>query len=411
MHEFSSNSKYRIDYSIILTIFILFIMSMIAVYSTTVLIGNQSIRATIMHLLWYGVGAIAIVILMQFDAKRLWRLAQIGYGIGFILLFAVLFLYDRQLAAVSGAKSWFSLGPLSFQPSEFAKIALIIFLSRVVTQHNTQFRRRNIKSDWRLFFKVIGWSLPYLILVILENDFGTTLVIFAIMMGILLMSGITFKILIPLFLILASLSVLLIYLTMAHRNLLLLIGFKPYQFARIDAWLDPFGAGYQQSYQLRNAIIAIATGGATGKGIGISEVYVPVRESDMIFTTIAENFGFLGSFILIVLYFVLIYQLIKVCFTTKNEFYTYLSVGVTSMILFHVFENIGMNIGLLPLTGIPLPFISQGGTALVANLIGIGLILSMNYQTSRLKEEYNDDIQSRRTKKEINAFTVRRHTK
>lgn len=410
MREFSSHSKYRIDYSIILTIFILFVISMISVYSTTVLISNQSIRATVMHLIWYALGAIAIVILMQFDAKRLWRLAKASYIIGLLLLVAVLFLYDRQLATVSGAKSWFSIGPISFQPSEFAKIALIIFLSRIVTQHNTKHRRRNIRSDWKLLFKVVLYSLPYLVLVVLQNDFGTTLVILAIIVGIILMSGISFKILLPMFIGLVAISALLIYLTMAHRNLLLLIGFKPYQFARIDAWLDPFGAGYQQSYQLRNAIVAIATGGASGKGFGVSEVYVPVRESDMIFTTIAENFGFLGSFSLIVIYFVLIYQLIRVCFTTKNEFYTYLSAGVTSMILFHVFENIGMNIGLLPLTGIPLPFISQGGTALVANLIGIGLILSMNYQTSKQKEN-KDDIQSRGLKKKINFFTIRRHAK
>lgn len=410
MREFSNHSKYRIDYSIILTIFILFVISMVAVYSTTVLIANQPINATVMHFLWYVLGAIAIVILMQFDAKHLWRLAKIGYIVGLLLLIAVLFFYDRQLATVSGAKSWFNIGPISFQPSEFAKIALIIFLSRIVTQHNTKYRRRNTRSDWKLIFKIVLYSLPYLLLVVLQNDFGTTLVIVAILIGIILMSGVSFKILLPFFISLIAMAAILLYLTMAHRDLLLLIGFKPYQFARIDAWLDPFGAGYQQSYQLRNAIIAIATGGLSGKGFGISEVYVPVRESDMIFTTISENFGFLGSFSLIVIYFVLIYQLIRVCFTTKNEFYTYLSAGVTSMILFHVFENIGMNMGLLPLTGIPLPFISQGGSALVSNLIGIGLILSMNYQTSKQKEK-KDDLQSRRLKKKINTFTIRRHAK
>lgn len=410
MRELSNHSKYRIDYSIILTIFILFVISMVAVYSTTVLIANQSINATVMHFLWYVLGAIAIAILMQFDAKHLWRLAKTGYIIGLLLLIAVLFFYDRQLATVSGAKSWFNIGAISFQPSEFAKIALIIFLSRIVTQHNTKYRRRNTRSDWNLIFKILLYSFPYLLLVVLQNDFGTTLVIVAILIGIILMSGVSFKILLPFFISLIAMAAILLYLTMAHRDLLLFIGFKPYQFARIDAWLDPFGAGYQQSYQLRNAIIAIATGGLSGKGFGISEVYVPVRESDMIFTTISENFGFLGSFSLIVIYFVLIYQLIRVCFTTKNEFYTYLSAGVTSMILFHVFENIGMNMGLLPLTGIPLPFISQGGSALVSNLIGIGLILSMNYQTSKQKEKKND-LQSRRLKKKINTFTIRRHAK
>lgn len=356
-------------------------MSMLAVYSTTVLINGESIRATIMHFLWYALGSVAIVILMQFDAKNLWRLAVGAYIIGLVLLVAVLFLYDRQLAVVSGARSWFRIGSFSFQPAEFSKIALIIFLSRVVTQHNTTYRRRNTRTDWRLLFKIVGWTLPYLALVILENDLGTTLVIFAIALGIILTSGISMKILIPLFGSVFALGALLIYLTIYHRDILLLIGFKNYQFARIDAWIDPFGAGYQDSYQLRNAIIGIATGGAFGKGIGVSDVYIPVRESDMIFATIAENLGFMGSFALIAVYFVLVYQLIRVCFTTKNEFYTYMSVGITSMIVFHVFENIGMNIGLLPLTGIPLPFISQGGTALVANLIGIGLILSMQYQT------------------------------
>ncbi|MGB4921637.1 MAG: FtsW/RodA/SpoVE family cell cycle protein, partial [Enterococcus aquimarinus] len=112
------------------------------------------------------------------------------------------------------------------------------------------------------------------------------------------------------------------------------------------------------------------------------DVYVQVRESDMIFSVIGENFGFVGSTLVILLYFVLIYRMIRVCFDTNNEFYAYIATGIIMMILFHVFENIGANIGLLPLTGIPLPFISQGGSALLSNMIGIGLILSMRYQAT-----------------------------
>ena len=106
---------------------------------------------------------------------------------------------------------------------------------------------------------------------------------------------------------------------------------------------------------------------------------VPVRESDMIFSVIGENFGFIGCCLLIFIYMLLIFQMIQITFDTKNEFYAYISTGVIMMILFHVFENIGMNIGLLPLTGIPLPFVSQGGSALVGNMIGIGMIMSMRY--------------------------------
>ena len=128
----------------------------------------------------------------------------------------------------------------------------------------------------------------------------------------------------------------------------------------------------------------------SGKGFGISEVIVPVRESDFIFTTIAENFGFLGSAVLLFIYFVLIYQMVQTCFETKNEFYSYIATGVISMILFHIFENVGMTIGLLPITGIPLPFISQGGSALLGNMIGIGLILSMRYHHRNYRFASND---------------------
>lgn len=116
-----------------------------------------------------------------------------------------------------------------------------------------------------------------------------------------------------------------------------------------------------------------------GTGFNTSKVYVPVRESDMIFSVIGENFGFIGGALLILLYLLLIYQMIRVTFDTKNEFYAYIATGVVMMILFHVFENIGMSIGLLPLTGIPLPFISAGGSSLIGNLIGVGMIMSMRY--------------------------------
>ena len=129
--------------------------------------------------------------------------------------------------------------------------------------------------------------------------------------------------------------------------------------------------------------MAIGSGGMTGKGFNVSDIYIPVRESDMIFTVPAENFGFVGGSFIILLYFVLIYRMLRVCFDTNNEFYAYIATGVIMMILFHVFENIGANIGLLPLTGIPLPFISQGGSALLSNMMGVGLILSMRYQMEK----------------------------
>jgi rod shape determining protein RodA len=227
----------------------------------------------------------------------------------------------------------------------------------------------------------------------LQNDLGSTLVFIAIIIGLVLISGITWKIILPLFSGVATLGATLLILVIYNREFLLRLGFKPYQFSRIDSWLNPYGDSGDTSYQLIQSIKAIGSGKMVGKGFGTSEVYVPVRESDMIFATIGENFGFLGSCILIFIYFLLIYQMIRICFDTKNEFYAYIATGVIMMILFHVFENIGMSIGLLPLTGIPLPFISQGGTALLGNMMGVGLVMSMRYHyRSYMFSEEDEDF-------------------
>jgi rod shape determining protein RodA len=369
----------KIDYGIILSVFLLAIISVLTIYSTTVLQTDGGIGTTIMQLVWYGIGIIAAAIVMHFDSEQLWKVAPIAYGAGILLLFLVLIFYDRNTYALQGAKSWFRFGSVTFQPSEVVKVALIIMLARVITEHNMHIDDRTEKTDMSLLLKIAMWSAPPLLLVILQNDLGTTLVFLAIIIGMTFLSGVSWKILLPVFGTIGALGSLLIYLVVYNRDVLLNFGFQNYQFARIDSWLDPFGDSTGDAYQLAQSMKAIGSGKLFGKGLGVSEVYVPVRVSDMIFSTIGENFGFIGGCFLIFIYFLLIYQMIRICFDTKNEFYAYMATGVIMMILFHVLENIGMTIGLLPITGIPLPFISQGGSALLGNMLGIGLVMSMRY--------------------------------
>lgn len=369
----------KIDYGIILSVFLLAIISVLTIYSTTVLQTDGGIGTTIMQLVWYGIGIIAAAIVMHFDSEQLWKVAPIAYGAGILLLFLVLIFYDRNTYALQGAKSWFRFGGVTFQPSEVVKVALIIMLARVITEHNMQIDDRTEKTDMNLLLKIAMWSAAPLLLVILQNDLGTTLVFLAIIIGMTFLSGVSWKILLPVFGTIAAIGSLLIYLVVYNRDVLLNFGFQNYQFARIDSWLDPFGDSTGDAYQLAQSMKAIGSGKLFGKGLGVSEVYVPVRVSDMIFSTIGENFGFIGGCFLIFIYFLLIYQMIRICFDTKNEFYAYMATGVIMMILFHVLENIGMTIGLLPITGIPLPFISQGGSALLGNMLGIGLVMSMRY--------------------------------
>ncbi|WP_025728713.1 FtsW/RodA/SpoVE family cell cycle protein [Atopobacter phocae] len=372
----------RIDYGIILSIIILAAISVLALLSTTYLqLPEGSLRTTIMQLVWYALGIVAVIFLMFFDSEQMWKIAPLAYGTGLGLLVLVLIFHDRTMANLTGARSWFKIGSLTFQPSEIVKIFYILYLARETANHNANYpqHKRTLKSDRNLIFRLILVSLPALVLVLVQNDLGTTLVFMAILAGMMMMSGISWRILAPLFLGGALIGASLIAIVAWDRDHLLSLGFKDYQFARIDSWLNPYSDQSGSGYQLFQSFKAIGSGELFGKGFGVSNVYVPVRESDMIFSTIAENFGFIGSCFVLFVYFVLIYQMVRVCFYTKNEFYTYISSGVISMILFHVFENVGMSIGLLPLTGIPLPFISQGGSALIGNMMGVGLILSMRY--------------------------------
>ena len=344
------------------------------------------------QVIWYAIGCLAVVFIMQFDAEQLWKIAPVAYGLGIFLLVMVLIFYSRYYAAQTGAKSWFAFGPFTFQPSEVMKPAYILMMGRVISQHNAEYYEHTVKTDWQLLGKMFLWTLPIVILLKLQNDFGTTLVFLAILAGMILVSGISWKIIVPVGGGAAVLGTGAILLAVYARGILEKFGFQNYQFQRIDAWLNPSGNTDNQSYQLYRSMQAIGSGKLFGKGFNVSNVYVPVRESDMIFSVIGENFGFIGSCLLIFIYLLLIFQMIQVTFDTKNEFYAYISTGVIMMILFHVFENIGMTIGLLPLTGIPLPFVSQGGSALIGNMTGIGLIMSMRYHNKSYMFSSNDNF-------------------
>lgn len=388
------NSQYlssnRIDYGVILPVFLLCLVGMTSLYTALSHDPNNPsvLRGLLMQGLWYALGTVAIVLIMQMKSKWLWRLTPYIYGLGLAVMLALLKFYDKSLAASTGSRNWFRVtGNLTFQPAELMKIAFIMMLALVVTSHNVKHKNRTLTTDWELIGKMLAVTLPVVGLVLAQKDFGTMLVFLAIFGGVFLMSGISWRIIIPALAIMVILAggVLFLVMTDTGRDILTHIGFQEYQFKRIDSWLDPFHDIQGDSMQQAYGMMAIGSGQMVGKGFNVSDVYVPVRESDMIFTVIGENFGFIGSAFVILLYFLLIYQMIKVCYDTNNEFYTYISSGIIMMLLFHVFENIGANIGLLPLTGIPLPFISQGGSSILSNMIGIGLILSMPYQAGATK--------------------------
>ena len=384
----------RIDYSLLLPVLLLLSIGVTAIYiSVSHDYPNNVLQIVGQQVVWILLGFLISFIVMFFNTKFLWKMTPFLYVLGLGLMVLPLVFYSESLVASTGAKNWVSIrGVTLFQPSEFMKISYILMLSRVVVkflQQNKNYER-TIALDLFLIVKLALYTLPVLLLLALQSDLGTALVFSAIYCGIVLLSGVSWKIILPVFLTVSLLFTvfMLIFISNGGRAFLHGLGMPTYQINRISAWLHPFEYAQTVTYQQAQGQIAIGSGGLLGQGFNVSNLLVPVRESDMIFTVIAEDFGFLGSSLVIVIYLFLIHRMLQITIKSNNQFYTYISTGLIMMLLFHIFENIGAVTGILPLTGIPLPFISQGGSSIVSNLIGIGLLLSVSYQNSLEEEKH-----------------------
>lgn len=382
----------RVDYSLILPVFFLVLIGLFSVYTATIHDYPSKIMVVMgQQLIWLIMGAAISFVVMLFSTEFLWKITPYLYGLGLILMIFPLIFYSPELVASTGAKNWVSIGSVTlFQPSEFMKISYILILARLTVIFKQKYKEKNLQEDGKLLLWFALLTLPIMILLALQKDLGTAMVFMAILAGLVLIAGISWQIILPVVGAVALIVALfmVVFLVPGGKEFLYHhMGVDTYQINRLSAWLNPFDYAGSIAYQQTQGMISIGSGGLFGKGFNIVELPVPVRESDMIFTVIAENFGFIGGSIVLALYLILIYRMLRVTFASNNLFYTYISTGFIMMILFHIFENIGAAVGILPLTGIPLPFISQGGSSLISNLIGVGLVLSMSYQNSLNQEK------------------------
>ena len=393
----------RVDYSLILPVFCLLVIGVVSIYIAVSHDYPHNVWSILgQQLAWIALGIVISFVIMFFNTKFLWQSTPYLYALGLILMVLPLVFYNPSLVAVTGAKNWVSIGGVTlFQPSEFMKISYILMLAYVIVTFTTKHKakERTIGLDFLLIMWMTLFTIPVLVLLALQSDLGTALVFIAIFAGLVLLSGVSWKIIVPIFVAASSAiaGFLAIFITKDGRAFLHNLGMPTYQINRILAWLNPFDYAQTTTYQQAQGQIAIGSGGLFGQGFNVSNLLIPVRESDMIFTVIAEDFGFIGSVAVVALYLLLIYRMLKITLKSNNQFYTYISTGFIMMLLFHIFENIGAVTGLLPLTGIPLPFISQGGSAIISNLIGVGLLLSMSYQT-HLADEKSGHTRSKRKK-------------
>jgi rod shape determining protein RodA len=312
-------------------------------------------------------GFIVLLVMMTFDYRFLKVYAGFIYGITLFLLLVL------QIPGVSGGEGATSnyidipgVSLLQISPSEFAKVGLIIILSAMLSELRTPVP---MLSDVVRVLMVAGLTMG---LVFLNVEIGTTIVLMAITVGILVVAGTRAKHLIAL----AAGAIILIVLAFQ------LGAIKDYQVARLTAFFDSGNAAEDARYNLEQSEIAVGSGGMFGRGYlhgtQTNLDYVPEQHTDFIFTVIGEEFGFFGSVFVLGLFAALLWRAIRIAYLSKDSFGTYLATGVASMFAIQMFVNVGMVIGIMPITGIPLPFLSYGGTAMLVNFVAVGILLNVH---------------------------------
>jgi rod shape determining protein RodA len=264
------------------------------------------------------------------------------------------------------AQRWFAVGPLQITPSEFTKLAIIIVLGAVLANIRTP------EPTLRDIAKVLMLAAIPLGLVFLGPDIGTSIAITAIVVGMLIVAGTKLRHL----LVLCTVGIVAIVLVFQTGAI------KDFQRERLTAFLDPQSVSADVRYNLDQSLIAVGSGGLFGKGylhgIQTNLDYVPEQHTDFIFTVAGEEFGFAGAIALLALYALLVWRAIRIAWLAKDPFGTYVAAGIASMFAIQMFVNVGMVIGIMPITGIPLPFLSYGGTSILASFAAVGLLESIH---------------------------------
>ncbi|MEX3747044.1 MULTISPECIES: FtsW/RodA/SpoVE family cell cycle protein [Lysinibacillus] len=392
--ENKRNFASRFDWTLAFILLTFLVISLLAIASAQTS-GQYGTNFVPKQLQWYVIGAVIISIVMFFEPDQYKKMSWYMYGFGIALLVLLIFMPEGtgQIGErINGAKSWYHTPLGNIQPSEFMKTFYILALARLISKHHEVHPFKSIKTDFLLLGKMALTLAVPLALILEQPDLGSALVFFAITAALIIVAGVSWKIILPIFVGGAAVGGTFLWMALYMQDFLeQAFGLKPYQFARIYSWLDPYSYSSSEGYHLITSLNAIGSGEIFGKGFKGREVYVAEGHTDFIFTVIGEEWGFVGASFVICMFFLLIYHLTKTTLLLKDPFSTYVCAGIIAMITFHVFENIGMTIQLLPITGIPLPFISYGGSSLMGNALAIGLVFSMRYHYRTYMFTTHDD--------------------
>ncbi len=356
MRNLLSNFRY-FDLYIFASSTLLLILGLLMIYSTTL---ESPANLLIRQLIYAVLGFIGLFILAFFDYRKLRSSTGIVYVMIILSLLLVWFLGYQ----VRGSTRWIDLGIFRVQPAEFAKLVMIVIMAKFLDQSGEK-----LKSIWYVLLSAVYVAIPA-VLILIEPDLGSTLVIFFTWLAMLLFSRMNKKHLVGV-LVLVILLLSFSWFFVLHD----------YQKNRIYTFLDPNKDPQGRGYNVLQSIIAVGSGSITGRGVGRglqSQLkFLPERQTDFIFASTAEELGLFGSIFILGLFGVIFVRLIKAVRRARDNFGMYLTLGIFFMLLIQVLINISMNIGLLPVTGIPLPLLSYGGSSLLTTMLALGLVQSV----------------------------------
>jgi rod shape determining protein RodA len=366
LHPFERRAIRHIDPVLLLALIALVIIGLFAIYSAT----HQSLSAVRLdpgrfvkrQIAFLGLGTIVVLTAASFD----YRLLRVYAGLIYVSSLVLLVLVRTPLGTtVKGSQRWFELFGFQLAPSEIAKIALICMLAAFLSE---------VRSDLTLpdMFRAAGLAAIPGVLVFLQPDLGTSIVFVAILFGVLVVAGTR-----PRYLGVLALTAILLIFAGFQVGLV-----KEYQLQRLQAFLDSENVDAAAVYNRDQAEIAIGSGGLFGRGYlngpQTNLDFVPEQHTDFIFTVVGEEFGFFGGMALLGLFGIVVWRAFRIAMISKDAFGTYLAAGIASMLALQIFVNVGMAIGIMPITGIPLPFVSYGGSSLLINCAAVGILLNVH---------------------------------
>lgn len=370
----TNNALLRLDWWLIAFIIPLVVMSVLTMTSFGE-VGNASLA--IRQGIWLLISFTGMVVLssIKLDFLRQSKVLLIVYGIGLVMLIGLIFFGST----INGSTSWYSFGAFSFQPSDTLKLIVILILAKYLARRHVE-----IKAIKHVFITALYVLIPFL-LIFIQPDFGSAAILLAIWLGMILVSGISKK------------HIVILVAVAGIIGAGLWVGvFEDYQKNRIISFLNPLSDTQGTGYNAYQSTIAVGSGQLWGKGVGYGTQsrlhFLPEYETDFIFAAVAEEWGFIGSLIVVFLLLGIIVRILILGSRMNSNFELLFAVGLAVYFLSHAIINIGMNIGLLPVTGVTLPFLSYGGSHLLIEFAGLGILMSFARNTRNVHSETKTEI-------------------